>query len=72
MRSKFCISSHVGYSNEIRRSRKKLPNYQFDVSSMLMQMDRRRIGSKDDKCKFNTRRSHNPSCEGKVECFTAS
>jgi hypothetical protein len=34
MHSKFCITGHMGYSDEICGDRKKLPNYQYDVSSM--------------------------------------
>jgi hypothetical protein len=61
----------VGYSDEIRRDRKKLPNYQFALSSMPRQMDKRRIESKDDQCKFAAKGVYNPSCKAKVKCFTA-
>jgi hypothetical protein len=40
MCSKFRITSHMEYSDKIRRDRKKLPNCQLDVSSMPGQMDK--------------------------------
>jgi hypothetical protein len=50
MRSKFHIAHHVGYSDEIRRNRTKLPLACFRYAETN---GRGRMESKSDKCKFD-------------------